>query len=112
MIKNISNASGIVAGFSERNSELIGRSVQDVIVEPARKHMIPGFDKVKKNALGAGAYGVTISGAGPSVIAFTDKKHDSKKISNAMKRGFKDAKKESNVFVCKPSKGPIIKVVK
>ena len=49
--------------------------------------MIPGFDKVKKNALAAGAYGVTISGAGPSVIAFTDKKHDSKKISNAMKRG-------------------------
>ena len=108
-VLNLSNASGIVAGFSERNSELIGRSVQDVIVEPARKHMIPGFDKVKKNALAAGAYGVTISGAGPSVIAFTDKKHDSKKISNAMKRGFKDAKKESRIFVCKPSKGPVIK---
>ena len=55
------------------------------------------------------AYGVTISGAGPSVIAFTDKKHDSKKISNAMKRGFKTAKKESKVFVCKPSKGPVIR---
>ena len=88
---------------------MIGRSVQDVIVEPARKHMIPGFDKVKKNAMSAGAYGVTISGAGPSVIAFTDKKHDAKKISNAMKRGFKSAKKKSEVFVCKPSKGPIIK---
>ena len=109
MVKNISNASGIVAGFSQKNSELIGTSVQDVIVEPARKHMIPGFDKVKKNALAAGAYGVTISGAGPSVIAFTDKKHDSKKISNAMKRGFKAAKKESNVFVCEPSKGPVIR---
>jgi len=109
MVKNISNASGIVAGFSEKNSKLIGSSVQDVIVEPARKHMIPGFDKVKKNALSAGAYGVTISGAGPSVIAFTDKKHDAKKISNAMKRGFKSVKKESDVFVCKPSKGPIIK---
>ena len=109
MIQNISNAASIVAGFSEKNSELIGRSVQDVIVEPARKHMIPGFDRVKKNALAAGAYGVTISGAGPSVIAFTDKKHDSKKISNAMKRGFKDAKKKSNVFICKPSKGPVIK---
>ena len=35
--------------------------------------MIPGFDKVKKNALAAGANGVTISGAGPSVIAFTDR---------------------------------------
>ena len=109
MIKNISNASGIVAGFSEKNSELIGKSIQDVIVEPARKHMIPGFDKVKKNALAAGAYGVTISGAGPSVIAFTDKKHDSKKISNAMKQGFKNSKIESTVFVCKPSKGPVIK---
>ena len=109
MVKNISNAAGIVAGFSEKDSKLIGSSVQDVIVEPARKHMIPGFDKVKKNALSAGAYGVTISGAGPSVIAFTDKKHDTKKISNAMKRGFKSAKKESDVFVCKPSKGPIIK---
>ena len=109
MVKNISNASGIVAGFSQKNSELVGRSVQDVIVEPARKHMIPGFDKVKKNALAAGAYGVTISGAGPSVIAFTDKKHDSKKISNAMKRGFKAARKESKVFVCKPSKGPVIR---
>ena len=64
---------------------------------------------MKNNALAAGAYGVTISGAGPSVIAFTDKKHDAKKISNAMKRGFKSAKKESDVFVCKPSTGPIIK---
>ena len=109
MVKNISNASRIVAGFSEKNSKLIGNSVQDVIVEPARKHMIPGFDRVKKNAMSAGAYGVTISGAGPSVIAFTDKKHDAKKISNAMKRGFKSVKKESDVFVCKPSKGPIIK---
>jgi len=109
MVKNISNASRIVAGFSEKNSKLIGNSVQDVIVEPARKHMIPGFDRVKKNAMSAGAYGVTISGAGPSVIAFTHKKHDAKKISNAMKRGFKSAKKESDVFVCKPSKGPIIK---
>ena len=109
MVENISNASRIVAGFSEKNSELIGNSIQDVIVEPARKHMIPGFDKVKKNALAAGAYGVTISGAGPSVIAFTDKKHDATKISSAMKRGFRSAKKESQVFVCKPSKGPIIK---
>ena len=109
MVKNISNASRIVAGFSEKNSKLIGNSVQDVIVEPARKHMIPGFDRVKKNAMSAGAYGVTISGAGPSVIAFTDKKHDAKKISNAMKRGFKAAKKKSEVFICKPSKGPIIR---
>ena len=43
------------------------------------------------------------------MIAFTDIKHDSKKISNAMKRGFKAANKKSEVFICKPSKGPIIR---
>ena len=51
----------------------------------------------------------TISGAGPSVIAFTDKKQDSKKISNAMKKDSKSAKVESDIFICKPSKGPVIK---
>ena len=103
------SASAIVAGFSEKNSELIGRSVQDVIVEPARKHMIPGFDKVKKNAIAAGAYGVTISGAGPSVIAFGTKKQNLKKIGEAIKKGFKSAKVDCDIIICKPSKGPIIK---
>ena len=109
MIKNISNASGIVAGFSERNSELIGRSVQDVIVEPARKHMIPGFDKVKKNALDAGADACTISGAGPSVIAFVNVENRiMKKVGEAMKKGFKSAKVDCEIVICKPSKGPKI----
>ena len=71
--------------------------------------MIPGFDIVKKNAMRAGAFGVTISGAGPSVIAFTNKKQNSKKIGDAMRRGFKTAKKNSAVVICKSSKGPIIK---
>ena len=108
-ITNLSNAANIVAGFLNKDSTLIGKSVKDVIVEPARKHMIPGFDNVKKNALRAGAFGVTISGAGPSVIAFVSKKQNIKKIGNAMRRGFKTAKKNSVIVICKPSKGPIIK---
>jgi homoserine kinase len=110
MVKNISNASGIVAGFSQKNSELIGRSVQDVIVEPARKHMIPGFDKVKKNALAAGAYGVTISGAGPSVIAFCKKSQNVKKVAKSMEKGFSSAKIDCETIICKPSIGPKIRV--
>ena len=84
-----------------------------MIVEPARKHMIPGFDIVKKNALRVGALGVTISGAGPSVIAFGTKKQSLKKIGEAMKKGFKSAKVDCEIVICKPSNGPkIIKVVK
>ena len=108
-LKNLVNATNIVAGFLNKDSRMIGESVIDVIVEPARKHMIPGFDNVKKNALRAGAFGVTISGAGPSVIAFVSKKQNVKKIGDAMRRGFKTAKKNSVIVICKPSKGPIIK---
>ena len=112
-ITNLSNAVNIVAGFLNKDSNLIGKSVEDVIVEPARKHMIPGFNNVKKNALRAGALGVTISGAGPSVIAFATKKQNLKKISFAMKKGFKSAKVDCDIVICKPSKGPkIVKVVK
>jgi homoserine kinase len=108
-VKNLANAANIVAGFLNKDSRMIGESVIDVIVEPARKHMIPGFDNVKKNAMRSGAFGVTISGAGPSVIAFVSKKQNVKKIGDAMRRGFKTAKKDSTIVVCKPSKGPIIK---
>ena len=81
---NLSNAANIVSGFLIKDSELIGRSIQDVIVEPARKHLIPGFSKVKNNALIAGALGVTISGAGPSVIAFCKKSQNLKQIGKSM----------------------------
>jgi homoserine kinase len=106
-VLNLSNASAIVAGFIKKDPELIGNSIKDVIVEPARQHMIPGYKQVKQNALKAGAYGVTISGAGPSVIAFSKNSFDLKKISTAMAKGFKTANIECQTIVCKPSKGAI-----
>jgi len=89
-------------------------NIRDVIVEPARKKMIPGFNEVKKNALRAGATACTISGAGPSVIAFdVMNENRTKKIGEAMKKGFKSANVDCDIVICKPSKGPkIVKVVK
>jgi len=106
---NLSNATAIVVGFMSKNPELIGKSIKDVIVEPARKHMIPGFVKVKENALKAGAFGVTISGAGPSVIAFSKSSGDLKKICLAMVKGFDSVKLECQTIICKPSIGAKIK---
>ena len=48
---------------------------------------------------------MTISGAGPSVIAFSKNSADLKKISSAMSRGFTSAKTECQTVICKPSKG-------
>ena len=81
-----------------------------MIVEPARKHLIPGFSKVKNNALNAGALGVTISGAGPSIIAFCKKSQNLKKIEKSMEKGFNSVKVDCDVFTCKPSVGPKIRV--
>jgi len=107
-VANLSNAAAIVAGFMKKDPKLIGDSIRDVIVEPARQHMIPGFAKVKENALKAGALGVTISGAGPSVIAFSNSSADLKKISLAMSRGFASVNTKCQTVICKPSKGAIV----
>jgi homoserine kinase len=104
-ILNLSNAATIVAGFMKKDSEIIGNSIKDVIVEPARQHMIPGFAKVKENAIKAGALGVTISGAGPSVIAFSKSSADLKKISLSMAKGFASTNTKCQTVICKPSKG-------
>ncbi len=108
-ILNLSNAAAIVAGFMRKDPELIGNSIKDVIVEPARQHMIPGFAKIKQNALKAGALGVTISGAGPSVIAFSKSSSNLKKISKAMSKGFESTNTKCQIIICKPSKGAIDK---
>lgn len=107
-VKNLSNASAITAGFIKKDVELIGNSIKDIIVEPARKHLIPGFDKVKINALRAGALGVTISGAGPSIISFTSKSADHNKICKAMEKGFASADTKCITVICRPSKGAFV----
>ncbi|MGI0093765.1 MAG: homoserine kinase, partial [Nitrosotalea sp.] len=99
-VKNLANASAITTGFINKDVELIGHSIKDIIVEPARKHLIPGFDRVKTNALKAGALGVTISGAGPSVISFTSKFADHKKICKAMEKGFASADTKCTTVIC------------
>lgn len=106
-VRNLSNAAAIVVGFMKKDVELIGNSIKDIIIEPARQHLVPGFNQVKENALHAGALGVTISGAGPSIIAFTSRSSNPKKICNAMEKGFMAAKTKCDTVICRPSKGAI-----
>jgi homoserine kinase len=105
-IHNIGKAAAMVSGFATGDADLIGKSMVDLIVEPARAHLIPGYAQVKENALLSGASGVTISGAGPSVIAVLDKKKaDAKKIALAMREGFKTAGYEATAIATRPGKG-------
>jgi homoserine kinase len=74
-IKQWGNIAALVAGLMQGDHELIGRSLEDVIIEPARSILIPGFDRIKKACLEAGALGGGISGSGPSIFMLS-KSHE------------------------------------
>ena len=67
-IRQWGNIAGLVAGFMKSDYDLIGRSLEDVIIEPVRSMLIPGFDEVKQQCKAAGALGGGISGSGPSIF--------------------------------------------
>src|ERR671928_1113545 len=67
-IKQWGNIAGLVAGLMKNDFDLVGRSLEDVIIEPVRSILIPGFDRVKKRCKEAGALGGGISGSGPSIF--------------------------------------------
>jgi len=105
VVHNVSGAATIVAGFALKDIEMIATGIDDVIVEPARKQLIPGYDGVKQNAILAGALAVTISGAGPSIIAFMKTGKNANRVAAAMAKGFENVDVKSRTFVCRPSTG-------
>jgi homoserine kinase len=67
-IKQWGNVAGLVAGLTLKDYDLIGRSLEDYLIEPVRSILIPGFDEIKKRSKEAGALGGGISGSGPSIF--------------------------------------------
>ncbi|MDX2246326.1 MAG: homoserine kinase [Bacteroidia bacterium] len=93
------NLGGIIAGFTMSDYSLIGRSLNDVIAEPYRSALIPGFYEVKNAALEAGALGCSISGAGPSVFALCEGDVTAFRVGIAMQNAFTQAGIPSERFI-------------
>jgi|TARA_B100001750_G_C15496858_1_gene594762 homoserine kinase len=74
VVKNIANASMMVAGFAKQDMSLIGVAMNDHIVEPARSQLVPLYHELRKLAVDMGTLGIAISGAGPSMIVFIDER--------------------------------------
>jgi len=87
-IKQWGNIAGLVAGFMKKDYELISRSLEDVIVEPVRSILIPGFDEVKIKCKEAGALGGGISGSGPSIFMISKEENTAKEVEKIMKNIF------------------------
>jgi homoserine kinase len=83
-IKQWGNIAGLVTGFLKNDYELIGRSLEDVIIEPVRSMLIPGFDEVKKRSKEAGALGGGISGSGPSIFMLSREESTAQQVEYVM----------------------------
>ena len=84
-IRQWGNIAGLVAGFIKQDYDLIGRSLEDVIIEPIRSILIPGFDEVKTKCKAAGALGGGISGSGPSVFMLSKDETTAHHVETIMK---------------------------
>ena len=93
------NLAGFVAGCYSDDRALIARCLQDLIVEPQRSHLIPGFADVQKAALAHGAMGASIAGAGPSLFALHDRHIEPRYLADAMAQAFDDADVDADLLL-------------
>lgn len=98
-IRQWGNIAGLVTGFLKNDHGLISRSLEDVIIEPIRSILIPGFDEIKSKCMEAGALGGGISGSGPSVFMLSKDKPTACKIEAVMKEVYNRIGIEYNTYV-------------
>lgn len=83
-IKQWGNIAGLVAGLIKSDYDLIGRSLEDIIIEPLRSILIPEFNTIKKRCIEAGALGGGISGSGPSIFMLCKDEQTAKEVEAIM----------------------------
>jgi homoserine kinase len=92
------NLAGFLTGCFTNDLQLIRESLEDVIIEPQRQVLIPGFQAVKQGAMSNGALGCSISGAGPTIFAWCEEQ-DAERIRDAMVAGFKAQRMETDAWI-------------
>lgn len=97
-VRNWSNLGSLVASLQSGDLDLMARSMEDLIVEPARKSLIPKFDEVKAACLAAGAIGGGISGSGPSIFMLSEFEATAREVEAAMEFVYSQTGIEFNIY--------------
>lgn len=98
-VKQWSNLGALISALSKADYELLARSLEDFIIEPVRKALIPRFDELKSASLKSGALGGGISGSGPSVFMISETEETAKKVENAMREIYSSTEIDFNTYV-------------
>ena len=104
------NTAALVAGMMKEDYELIGRALVDVVAEPLRSDLIPGFARAKKAALQNGALGCGISGSGPTIFCLCKGTAAAQSAGNAILQEFTNMNLQSEIYISEVNReGAIIK---
>jgi homoserine kinase len=98
-IKQSANAAAFMIGIMKEDFELLGRSICDLLAEPKRTLLIPGFALAKETALASGAIGCGISGSGPSVFALCRGELLAGSVAKVIQKTFSEAGLESDAII-------------
>jgi homoserine kinase len=99
VIRQCANAAAFMTGMITEDFDLMGRSICDLLAEPKRSQLIPGFDMAKQAALDSGALGYGLSGSGPSVFALCKGEPAALRVANAMRKSFSEAGLPSDTYI-------------
>jgi homoserine kinase len=108
-VRQWGNLAALVAALYQGDLGLLSRSLQDVVAEPRRGLLIPGFARVKQAAVDSGALGCSISGSGPSVFALCRSMQQAREVGSAMQVAFAEVGLDSDVYLSRINEsGPVV----
>jgi homoserine kinase len=99
VIRQSANAAAFMTGMITEDFDLMGRSICDLLAEPRRSRLLPGFEQAKYAALDSGALGYGLSGSGPSVFALCKGEPSANRVAKAMAASFSEAGLMSDTFI-------------
>jgi homoserine kinase len=105
VVSQHANLALMLTGCQRGDATLVREGLKDVLVEPRRAPLIPGFARVKQAALDHHALGASISGGGPSVFGWYERREDAGRAAAAMAAAFAEAGLASDALVS-PINGP------
>lgn len=110
VVSQTANLALLLAGCYRGEAALVREGLNDVLVEPRRAPLVPGFARVKQAALDHQAMGASISGAGPSVFGWYERREQAEAAARAMQAAFAEVGLDSDSCVS-PIDGPAVQLL-
>lgn len=98
-VKQSANLASFIAALYEQNLSLLNNVFLDTLIEPQRAQFVPGFDHMQSAAMQAGALGMSFSGSGPSVFAWTKSKTTAELVARAIRDELNKQTIESDYWI-------------